>query len=479
MVGGDRQSLVFALVLLGSAILFFVALSNRDLFASHEARAAQNAQLSLDNHDWGVLHLFDGSPDYQKPPLFYWLVAAVTWLCGGQVDAFAVRFPVALAGWSIVLLVMQFLRSRGRPTAAIIAGLTLTTAQHFLSVSRIGRIDVPLTAAVTVCIFALMKERWLVAAIAIGAALLLKGPIGIIIPIVVCLLARNTNKGLPRMPVGLTSILIGIVIAAPWYIAVGFQTRWEFWRVFFWYHNVQRAAGTSDELARHPVWFYLIRWVIDWLPWSPGLVVAVFIAIRRQLWRVDKELRLGLVWVTAVSVLLSCSRFKRADYLILAYPGAAILLGCVGERTYLKINEWNQVRLRRLAMVSLFATIGVYIGMESIYMPQVNEQYPQSSFATVIRQHARADQTVVFFRVEDHLLTYHVQPPLVTVMEWENLDVWIKRLVDGWIVLPEAELDTWPESLKNGTLHEVARLVDAIGRERPRTWVLMRSRANE
>src|SRR5258707_10522226 len=58
-----------------SGFLFFYHLAERDLWSSHEARAAQDAQSVLDDHQWGLPRLFDGRLELQKPPLYYWLVA--------------------------------------------------------------------------------------------------------------------------------------------------------------------------------------------------------------------------------------------------------------------------------------------------------------------------------------------------------------------------------------------------------------------
>ena len=60
-------------------------LGHRDLYSSHEARAAQNAQRMLDTGAWSLPVLFDGQADLQKPPGFYWLVAVIGRLNGGAV----------------------------------------------------------------------------------------------------------------------------------------------------------------------------------------------------------------------------------------------------------------------------------------------------------------------------------------------------------------------------------------------------------
>src|SRR5262245_27150697 len=129
--------------------LFFQGIGSRELWASHEARAAQNAQRMLDDSDWLLPRLYDGQPELQKPAGFYWLVALTGWLRGG-VDAWAVRLPAAIAGALTVLMVWWHLRQRGRPVAAFVAAALLAGAVHFTGTARIGRIDVPLACAVAV-----------------------------------------------------------------------------------------------------------------------------------------------------------------------------------------------------------------------------------------------------------------------------------------------------------------------------------------
>src|SRR5262249_18371288 len=106
----DRQSafcnscLAIPALIVLCAFLFFHRLADRDLWSSHEARAAQNAQSILTTGDWLMPRLFDLRPELQKPPLFYWLVAGVAQLTGGDVNAWAVRLPAAMAAAACVLV---------------------------------------------------------------------------------------------------------------------------------------------------------------------------------------------------------------------------------------------------------------------------------------------------------------------------------------------------------------------------------------
>src|SRR5258708_524944 len=79
-----------ALLVFLCCFLFFYRLADRDLWSSHEGRAAQDAQTILNDHRWGLPRLFDGKVELQKPPLYYWLVAGIAALRGGQVDAWSV-----------------------------------------------------------------------------------------------------------------------------------------------------------------------------------------------------------------------------------------------------------------------------------------------------------------------------------------------------------------------------------------------------
>ncbi len=332
-------------------VLFFHRLADRDLWSSHEARAAMDAQTVLDD-DWRLPHLFDGRAEMQKPPLYYWLVALTAWPRGG-VDAWAVRLPAALSALGNVLFLGVLGWRRGRTFVGIAAGLILATAVHYPWLARIGRIDMPLSFTTALAIgcfhlaatssrrtaFLLLFAGYLAAA----AGIMLKGPIGLLLPAAVIaahrllewLLSRRTSQATlhrPHLGYGLwwgVPLVMGLTL--PWFLWANAHTDGEFFREFFWRHNVERGLGTGD-LRSHAWWLYLPYFVNDFLPWSPILAVALYACLRHGWWRQDRDMRLGLVWFVVVVGGLSCASFKRGDYLLPAYPGAALFLGCVLER---------------------------------------------------------------------------------------------------------------------------------------------------
>src|SRR4051812_29321880 len=186
----EAATRVLLACLLPAVALFFWRLGDRDLWSSHEARAAMDAVSLLEPGSGGLPRLHDGRPELQKPPLFYWLVAGVAWLAGG-VDGLAVRLPAALSAAGVVAAVVLALAlGLRRPVAGLVAGVVLATGIHFPWLARIGRIDMPLTLTVTTAALAfalaLRSPRpWpllLAGYLACAAGVLLKGPIGLALP---------------------------------------------------------------------------------------------------------------------------------------------------------------------------------------------------------------------------------------------------------------------------------------------------------
>ena len=461
-------------------LLLFHRLGARDLWNSHEARAAMNAQSVLDS---GRLlpHLYDGQPELQKPPLYYWLVALVARLRGGAVDAWAVRLPSALSALVCAAALAILGAGCGRKREGLVAGVVLLTALHFTWLARVGRTDMPLTAAVSVALCALYLARrqtpsarlgcLAVAYVATAAAVLLKGPIGVVLPAAAfggyLLAARRQEK--PGGSLGLWwGVPLVLVLTVPWFWWANRETDGDFCRVFFWLHNVSRGLGGS-RLRGHPWWFYGPRLLLDFAPWSVLLPAALWLFWRRGWWRQDAEARFGLAWLVAMLIVLSCARFKRADYLVPAYPGAALFLSCCLCRWLHQPDaparaspRWR-IGLVALLLVAGISAVGWWVRVE-FTLPAAEATREQHSFARVVRRHVPAPLPVVFFRTESHALAFHVGTPVRVMREWHELE----HAGGSHVVMPAATAAAWRASLRGVRLEEVARNTDtAPDHEKP------------
>ncbi len=402
--------------------------------------------------------------------------------------------------------------------------MILATSLHFTWLARVGRIDMPLTFAVTVALGAFHlgnlpdagRIRWhAIGYAAMGLGLLLKGPIAVVLPAVVVAAvwwraifakrlprAAHEVSGMDRPADGqLTScaalferrgegrstlwwgIPLMLAIAAPWYFWANIRTDNQLWEVFFWYHNVERGLGGSETLKAHPFWFYLPQMCVDLLPWSLAIPFAIYGFIRgARLSRLAEPAPgaaarpeslaprcawFGLLWFGAIALFLSCMRFKRADYLLPAYPGMAIFLGITLER-----------RLNGVINKGFFAVLVVYLVGWQIYnvafLPAEEKAWPYRTMAQEIR--AKTPGPVIFFRAETHLLMHHVGPPVDTILEWENLQWWADRPFPVYIVMPENCAADWAQHLRPGALEEVLRTSDYVHGRRDRPMIVMRTR---
>jgi 4-amino-4-deoxy-L-arabinose transferase-like glycosyltransferase len=505
--------------------LFFHGLADRDLWSSHEARAAQNAQGILDNGDWLLPRLFDQRPELQKPPLYYWLVAAVARLTDGRVDAWAVRLPAALAALACVALTGLLAGGPGRFVAGLVAATVLATALHFTWLARVGRIDMPLTLAVTAVLGGYYQGlrcrcdragrgswRWfLLAYLAMAAGVLLKGPIGLVLPgavagvhlLVTGELGRNRPAGVSRgrhitrlvHELGLWwgLPLVG-ALTVPWFWVANARTDGQFFQVFFWYHNVERGFGGSGKLAEHPWWFYGPCLARDLLPWTPALLLGMWFYGKRACGR-DPKASFGLVWLATVLVVLSCMRFKRSDYLLPAFPGAALFLGSMAQG-WLRGGDFRAATVRerwrcaaplrsRLGYARVWLLTGgcalVLAGCVAgwffyvhRYLPLEARRHTDQQFAAAIRTRVPARQPVIFFCTKAHLLTFHLGKPVATLLEWENLDWWAAR-PDAYLVMPPELLRESENRLKSGRLVEVLRSTGLGENRHERTLLLVRT----
>jgi hypothetical protein len=258
----------------------------------------------------------------------------------------------------------------------------------------------------------------------------------------------------------------------PWFLWADAQTDGRLVEVFFWKHNVERGLG-GGTLAAHPWWFYGPRFAFDFLPWSVFLPAAGWLCVRRGWWHQDPEMRFGFAWWLAVLFVLSCARFKRADYLLPAYPGAALFLGAVAERCY---REMQGRRLLAFGFGTLLAAcvLGWLVYAGDI-LPDRGEGREVRYLAAEIRRRAPAPQLVLFFRTEAHALAFHVGRPIDTLLEWENLDIWAARPETYYVVMPAEYAGCWHDRLKRGRLEEVLRSTVLAGSTHRDPLVLLRT----
>lgn len=331
------------LVLVAAGAVYFFGLGAAPLLGPDEPRYAQVAREMYARGDW-VTPTLGGHHWFEKPALLYWLMMAAYSLFG--VSEFAARFGSACAGVSTLLLAGWVGRrvelSAGelmRPFGVVCAAVTASSA-GLLVFARGASFDILLTATVTASLSCFLvseierderRRRWLLAGFyaGVGASLLAKGLIGVVIPAGVVGLYFLLRRKLPNpLRLGIFSgAVICLTVAAAWYGPVVRQHGYEFVDEFFLQHHFARYVSNKYHHPQ-PFYFYLPIMALLALPWTAFLAGGLW-SLRELNWRAEdaqSKLRvMAFAWLVVPVVFFSLSGSKLPGYVLPALPGAALL----------------------------------------------------------------------------------------------------------------------------------------------------------
>lgn len=108
------------LIILIALFLALFGLSSVTLFDVDEAVFAEATKEMLQIGNW-ITPTYNDEPRYDKPILFYWLMAISYKIF--RINEFSARFPSALAGFILCLSIFIFLNTLNRKSEAIYAVL--------------------------------------------------------------------------------------------------------------------------------------------------------------------------------------------------------------------------------------------------------------------------------------------------------------------------------------------------------------------
>lgn len=149
-----RRWLPMAAVALLVATLALTRLGASDVCGGSEAIMGVFVQQMVENND--LLFPLDNcrEPMY-KPPLFHWTATAFDFvLREPAVDSFNLRLPSAIYAIVGAILTMFFARGLLGMRGAILSGLILASSFQYVSLARIGLVDMTLTFFETLSLFA-------------------------------------------------------------------------------------------------------------------------------------------------------------------------------------------------------------------------------------------------------------------------------------------------------------------------------------
>ncbi len=345
-----------------AAIVLGVNLGGPALWDDDEPKNAACSLAMLDADDW-VVPTFNGRLRVEKPPLVNWLQIAGYTLCGHNETGARIGSALATAGaclftWHIGCLLLG-------PAAGLLGGLAMASCIWTAVGGRAATPDAPLLFCTTLALLLFVRawhrdrqtgvvglERLDAVAIGVacGAAVLAKGPVGIVLPLAAFIGFACWQAGgldLRRWAASLACLrlplvlLVAAAVACPWYAWVTWRTDGEWLRGFLLVHNLGRFAapmeGHSGSLLYYPVVI-----AVGLFPWSIVLLamVAHALAILTAPGADDRRNAVKLLscWAVAWIGCFSCSGTKLPGYVWPAYPALALLTG-------LFLHDWLRGRV--------------------------------------------------------------------------------------------------------------------------------------
>lgn len=370
-----------ALVGIAFLALWFGFLELRGLYFPDEGRYAEIPREMLASGDW-VTPRLNGFPYLEKPPLQYWITAAIFHVAGE--DEWTARLGTAMAGLLALVAVMFTTRRLHSRRAGWMAAALMASCFGAFAGTQFVTLDTSLAAMLTfaLCAFVLAQRpgataddtrHWmLVAWVASALAVLTKGAIGVVIPAmaVVAYCASTWDWSLlRRLHIG-WGIAVLIALVAPWFVAVEHQNP-GFTAYFFIHEHWQRF--TSPEHRRTgALWYYVPIAAIALMPWLPALVACA----RRRAGTpavvtpgAFRTQRFLWCWVICIIAFFSLSASKLPAYILPALPALVLAMAPTLAQRWgasLRITAWTCIAGGLVLVVSALP-VARLIRVEQVY----------------------------------------------------------------------------------------------------------------
>lgn len=393
MQSAPRRAALVGMIV--AALVTLPALGMGTLWDNSETAYGEVAREILLLHDPVVMH-FNAQPWFIQPPLYFWLAALCAKLWG--LSSFTLRLPSALATIAMGGLVSYATARIAGTRAGIFSGLVLSTCLMQAVMGRLAIMDALLDLCVAAALLLLFRglepedwrlsiERrrtgaWYLGWVAMAFGLLAKGPVAVVIPLLVIAIwvwwERRDGRmvAFPPWYEWLIALFLFALVAAPWFVILDLRGDANGIASLIGHYSVGRYVGTIEGQSG-PVWYYVPALILGFFPWIAFLPAAFARALREGASDRDASLvRLVLVWSVVPFLFFSFAQTKLPNYIALELPALAILVGLWFERV---VNG----EMRRAAIIS-GAVVPVALGALALGLAIFSEQMRLTADITVL-----------------------------------------------------------------------------------------------
>ncbi len=379
MRGGSQSDLPLLVALGLLLMLFLPPMAVRELWSTDELRYTEVAR-EMSASDSFVVPTLNGQLYREKPPLFFLLVDALEPLTGSHDLAGRLLSLLCVAGSAAWIVLLGQVLFGSRRTGLLAACIFLTTAivmdhgQKVLLDNAVmffaGLGSAALLAAARPRAYC---EAWTaLAALAMAAGCLIKGPVVVAIAVLGAAVAGGCWRG--RRGVSFAAMAVAAVaalgVALLWLQLAALQGGGDYAHDLVFGQIERRLAGNAPH--SEPIYYYLIRYPLKALPWFALLPGAL------ALWRQERRKRLVravgalLAWIGVGIFLLSLVSGKRSGYVQPFFAPLALVIAwglsrAAHTRDLPRLMRWPLALLPRLLLVAagllLTCSVALLLGL--------------------------------------------------------------------------------------------------------------------
>ncbi|MBI3307974.1 MAG: glycosyltransferase family 39 protein [Candidatus Melainabacteria bacterium] len=334
-VANSKQSNYIYFLILLCLIIFFTGLGEYGLLARDEPRYCHAAYEMIQNGDF-IVPQFNYEPRFDKPILYYWLIALSYKLFG--INEFTSRLPSACCAILLIISTYYIGKKLFDLNTGVFSAVILATSAEYLFIGRRAATDITLCLFVSLALYTILlahnsnnskiKILWFISSgLCMGLGILTKGPIAIILPVGIFFIYLILTKKIDFSNIAfiILSIFISLVISLPWYAAIHITTGGEFTRAFFLEHNISRFTSVVGEHPGPP-WFYIPIILGGFMPWTLFFIPAIYLNVKNfTKGNLNPNIVFMSTWAIFVFIFFSLSTTKLATYIVLLFPPLSLI----------------------------------------------------------------------------------------------------------------------------------------------------------
>ena len=343
-------------VTVAAGLVLLTNLGGPALWDEDEPKNAACSLAMLDRGDW-IVPMFNGRLRIEKPALVNWLHIAGFAVAGrnetgARIGSACLSIGTSLLCWRIGAVTLG-------PTAGLLAGLAMGTCLWTAVGGRSATPDAPLVFFVSLALWCFVVGRRTTASApagswrsprhaaacgaALGAAVLAKGPAGIVLPLASFMAfvlweawdARYPGRRIDRLREAIAGLRLprvvgsATLVALPWYALVTVRSGGAWLDGFLWIHNIGRFASPMEGHGGSSLAYYPLVVAVGFFPWSIVLAATAVHAAALSRSPVDSQrrstIRLMACWFCCWVGAFSIAGTKLPGYVWPAYPALALL----------------------------------------------------------------------------------------------------------------------------------------------------------